>query len=102
MTIQVPPGPETSSRPGAGSEESSVWACWTPTALRNEWTTERPGGLSTAATAAATSAPATSGRACRRGQATGSRSAYARRTTAQARSSAARSPGASNFTPAAP
>src|SRR5437773_229471 len=76
-TIQVPPRPLTSSRPRAGSEKRLVSACSTPTALRSELTTERPGGLTTAATATAATAPTASGRQWRRGQATGSRGSYA-------------------------
>jgi hypothetical protein len=58
-------------------------------------TTERPGGVTAAATMVTAAAAKASSRACRRGQVTGSRSPYAVRTISHVRRRASYSPGIS-------
>ena len=60
-TTHGPLGELTSSRPGAGNENSSRCAFFTPTASRIELITERPGGLASTPATAATATIATAG-----------------------------------------
>src|SRR5690348_12794825 len=90
FTSQVPPSSAetTSSRPGAGNENSAGSACSIPTASRTDLKTALPGGeraaTTTAATARAVAASASLVRGCR---GAGVRSSKARFTTSHALSS---------------
>src|SRR6516165_9453108 len=82
--VQVPPGPDTSSRPGEGSEDS-IGAEWrTPSALVIKPPTLAPAGESTRPAATEASTGTRASRRCERLLTTGSRAAYAACTTLQA------------------